>query len=177
MTWNASPRTRLDFFIACVLLLGIVAPYAADSGHNYPNAPSFTGRDINNRLISTDTLLLHGPVIVDFWATWCVPCMLELKALKKLSKKYKNKNITIIAVSLDNQAEIAKVKQMTAANKWPFTVIVDLGKKISEKYHVTSVPALFMIDTDGTIRYSSRGYVTGDEVKIEEAIDGLSDPR
>ena len=150
--------------------------HGAGSQRNLPEAPSFIARDIHNRLVSLDSLLNNGPVIIDFWATWCVPCMLELKALKKLSKKYKDKNLTIIAVSLDNQAEIAAVKQMTAANRWPFTVIVDIGKKISEKYHVTSVPALFLIDTDGKISYSSRGYVTGDEVKLEEAINGLSDP-
>ena len=176
MTRNTSQRTRVGFCIACVFFLGIVAPYAADSGSNFPNAPSFIGRDIHNRLVSLDTMRLHGPVIVDFWATWCVPCLVELKALKKLSKKHKDKHLTIVAVSLDNQAEIAKVKQMAAANRWPFTVIIDVGKKISEKYHVTSVPALFLIDGDGKIRYNSRGYVTGDEVKLEKAINGLFEP-
>ena len=176
MTNTTSQRTRLDFYIACVFFLGVIASYAAGSSNNLPDAPSFIARDIHNRLVSIDTLRLHGPVIVDFWATWCVPCMLELKALKKLSKKYKDKNFTVVAISLDNQAEIAKVKQMVEANRWPFTVAVDADKKISEKYHVTSVPALFLIDTGGKIRYSSRVYVTGDEVKLEEAINELSDP-
>jgi cytochrome c biogenesis protein CcmG/thiol:disulfide interchange protein DsbE len=176
MTSTDLQRTRTGFRIACVFFLCALMAHGAGSQRNLPEAPSFIARDIHNRLVSLDSLLNNGPVIVDFWATWCVPCMLELKALKKLSKKYKDKNLTIIAVSLDNQAEIAAVKQMTAANRWPFTVIVDIGKKISEKYHVTSVPALFLIDTDGKISYSSRGYVTGDEVKLEEAINGLSDP-
>ena len=176
MTSTELQRTRWGFLIACMFFWGVVASYAGESGNDFPDAPSFVARDIHNRIVSLDSLRKNGPVIVDFWATWCVPCMLELKALKKLSKKYKDKNLTIIAISLDNQAEIAKVKQMTAANRWPFTVAVDAGKKIGEKYHVTSVPALFLIDTGGKVRYSSRVYVIGDEVKLEEAINELSDP-
>ncbi|MBN1129320.1 MAG: TlpA family protein disulfide reductase [Chitinispirillaceae bacterium] len=147
----------------------------ADTQSARSDAPSFSARDINNRVVSIDSLRSRGPVVIDFWATWCVPCMLEFKALTKLAKKYKDKQLTIIAVSQDNPSEIAKVKQLAAANKWPFVVVIDAGKKIAAKYQVRSVPALFLVHTDGKILYSSRGFVTGDEVKLEEAIRELPD--
>ncbi|MBN1128910.1 MAG: TlpA family protein disulfide reductase [Chitinispirillaceae bacterium] len=174
MTTASIQRTRTVFRIACVLF-GAALSYGADPQSARSCAPSFVARDINNRLVSLDSLTVKGPVIIDFWATWCVPCMLEFKALKKLHKKYEDKQLTIVAISQDNPSEIAKVKQMVAANKWPFIVVIDAGKKISAKYQVRSVPALFIVRTDGKICYSSRSFVSGDEVKLEEAIRGLPD--
>jgi cytochrome c biogenesis protein CcmG/thiol:disulfide interchange protein DsbE len=175
MTCTASQRTRTDFRFACVFFLCVFLAHGADPKRNLADAPSFIARDINNRVVSIDSLRVKGPVVVDFWATWCVPCLLELKALKKLAKQYKDKQLTVVAISQDNPGEIAKVKQMVAAKKWPFIVVIDAGKKIAAKYQVRSVPALFLVQADGKVLYSSRGFVTGDEVKLEEAIRELPD--
>jgi cytochrome c biogenesis protein CcmG/thiol:disulfide interchange protein DsbE len=167
--------TRTLIRIACIFFLSAMGATVAGPTKGLSTAPSFTARDINNRLVSLDSLKSRGPVIVSFWATWCVPCLMEFRALKKLAKKYADKNLSIVAVSLDTPAETAKVKQMAAANRWPFTVVIDAGKTISSKYQVTAVPALFLIDSDGNILLSTRGYITGDEKKLEEAIRGLPD--
>jgi hypothetical protein len=62
---------------------------------------------------------------------------------------------------------------MAAMKKWPFVIVMDKGKAIAQKYHVTSLPALFLVGTDGQIHFSTRGFTTGDETELEEKIRAL----
>jgi peroxiredoxin len=165
---SCSPRTRLRN--ACVLFLSVASIIAAGSPDNLPTAPRFTLRDINNRLVSTDSLIARGPLIIDFWATWCVPCMAEFRAIEKLLKKHADKKLTVLAISEDGPSEAAKVKQMATTKKWPFIVAMDKGRNIAQKFNVSALPSLFLIGSDGKIRLTSRGYVTGDEAKLEKVL-------
>ena len=164
-------NTRLYITVAC--LLGALSAQAEDVGALRIKAPAFTARDLRNKLVSTDSLLAKGPLIIDFWATWCVPCKEEFEALKKTLRTFSGKNLTVLAVNEDGPSEIAKVKQMVAMRKLPFVVVMDNGKAIMRNYNVTALPTLFLIGTDGTIRYFSRGYISGDEVKLEEKLHEL----
>ncbi|MBN1574939.1 MAG: TlpA family protein disulfide reductase [Chitinispirillaceae bacterium] len=162
--------TRRWLHVACILFSSVAMIIAAEPGGNLPAAPRFSVRDINNRLVSIDTLIARGPLIVDFWATWCAPCMAEFRAIEKLVKKYGDKNLTVLAVSEDGPSEAAKVKQTVRMKKWPFIVVMDNGRSIAQKFNVTALPALFLIGSDGKIRMHTRGFVPGDEAKLEEEL-------
>jgi cytochrome c biogenesis protein CcmG, thiol:disulfide interchange protein DsbE len=136
-------------------------------------APAFTARDLRNKLVSTDTLLAEGPLIIDFWATWCAPCKEEFKALKKIVTTYRAQNLRVLAVNEDGPSEITKVRQTVAMTKLPFIVVTDNDKSIMELYNVTALPSLFLVGTDGTIHLFSRGYIAGDEKKLEQKIQEL----
>lgn len=153
-----------------VLFSFAVSIFAAEPNSGLPKAPHFTARDVNNRLVSTDSLIVRGPLIIDFWATWCSPCLAEFRAIEKLLKKYENKNVTVLAVSEDGPSEAARVKQMAATNKWPFIVVMDNSRSIAQKFNVSALPSLFLIGSDGKIRMNTRGYVVGDEAKLEKEL-------
>jgi peroxiredoxin len=157
-------------FIVMFLFPTAAAP-AGDA--ELPQAPSFTVRDINNRLISIDSLLGHGPLIVDFWATWCTHCMREMKALQVIVEKYGSPKVTVLAISQDAPAEITRVKQMVRLKKWPFIVAIDNGKNIAQKFQVTALPSLFVIGSDGKLHAMSRGFTPGDEEKLDGVIREL----
>ena len=162
--------TRAGLYNACLLFFFITANTAADPVEKLSAAPRFTVRDINNRLVSIDTLIARGPLIIDFWATWCAPCLAEFKTIEKLVKKYSDKNLTVLAVSEDGPSETARVKQMVRMKKWPFIVVMDNGRNIAQKFNVTALPALFLIGSDGKIHMHTRGFVPGDEAKLEEKL-------
>lgn len=142
-----------------------------------PQAPSFSVRDINNRLVSTDSLLKKGPVIVDFWATWCIHCMSEMKMLTRLVEKYGADRFTVLAISQDAPAERSKVRQVAKSKKWPFTIAIDNGKSIAQSYQVNALPALFLVGKDGTIAAVARGFTAGDEATLEETLGRLLDAK
>jgi cytochrome c biogenesis protein CcmG, thiol:disulfide interchange protein DsbE len=158
---------KSQVFLAAVCVFSVMA---AQPGKELPTAPVFTARDIDNRLVFIDSLIARGPLIIDFWATWCAPCMAEFRALEKIVKKYAGKGMTVLAINEDGPAEAAKVKQMAAMKKWPFIVVIDNGKSIAQKFNVNAMPSLFLIQGDGKIHMFTRGYVAGDEVKLEEEL-------
>jgi peroxiredoxin len=154
----------------CLSLFAGMPILAAGPAGPLTTAPRFTVRDINNRTVSIDTLIAHGRLIIDFWATWCKPCMDEFRAVEKLVKKYGDSTLTVLAVSEDGPSEAARVKQTALAKKWPFIVVMDNGKNIAQKFNVNALPTMFFIGTDGAIRFRTQGFVTGDEAKLEEEL-------
>jgi len=155
--------------ISFACLLFFTLPIRAQE-QSLPTAPSFTVRDINNKLISTDSLIAKGPLIIDFWASWCAPCMAEFNALKKIAAEHKDKNLQVLAISQDTPSEVAKVKQTVKTRRVPFIVAMDKDKSIGQKYFVNALPSLYLIGIDGKVHLRTRGFVTGDDVKLEKEI-------
>jgi cytochrome c biogenesis protein CcmG/thiol:disulfide interchange protein DsbE len=96
-------------------------------------------------------------VILSFWATYCKPCQKEIPQLKAFADKHKADNVLALCISVDKEGEavvapFVKEKGLTAQ------VLLDPYMKTSERYGVRSLPALFIIDTLGIIRYCSHGY-------------------
>jgi len=91
-------------------------------------------------------------VLLDFWASWCTPCLNELPNLKAAYKKYKSKGFEIVSVSVDDSAEdwIKAVKDNTMnwVQLWNGE---DMQNSAAVKYSITAIPATFLIDADGTI--------------------------
>jgi len=174
--------SKISFFsIVCSIITGgfVLSASAAEtpSPADHPAAPSFTIRDIRNKLIVTDSLLKKGPVIIDFWATWCVHCMTEMKALQHLVDTIGHDRFTVLAISQDGPAERSKVIQTASVKKWPFIIAIDNGKSVSRSYQVNALPALFLIGTDGRIHVFSRGFSAGDEAALEATLRRMLDEK
>ena len=111
---------------------------------------------INGQKISTKDL--KGKVIVvDFWATWCGPCVGEMPHMKKLYADYKDKGVEFIGVSLDQpeaQGGLKALKDFVAKNEigWPqYYQGKGWGSEFSSGWGINSIPHVFVIDQDGKI--------------------------
>ena len=94
-------------------------------------------------------------VMIDFWATWCGPCMAEVPGLVKVYNKYHDKGFEVLGVSLDNEKTVEKLKPVTTEKGMTWTQVCD-GKgwkaDIAQKYVVEGIPACWLVDGDtGTI--------------------------
>lgn len=107
---------------------------------------------------------LRGKVLViDWWATWCVPCIQSLPRMKEIYAEFKDKGVEFVGVSLDKaEAEggLAALKEFVQKNElaWP-QYYLNGDATFQQKYRVTSIPTVFVVDKDGTI-VSIDGYRT-----------------
>ena len=108
-------------------------------------------------------------IIVNFWASWCIPCRQEIPRLKTLFEKFRIQGLEIVAISVDQEAD--KARAFAADNSLNFFVSIDpgLGKTIAGD----SIPVSLFIDRTGTLRYRKLGYEEGDEREIESVITEL----
>jgi len=94
-------------------------------------------------------------VLVNFWATWCVPCRDEMPSIQRLKEKLAGRPFEVLAVNLDEPE--ARVRKFLTQMKVDFTVLLDPEKKVAKAWEARILPASFVIGPDGRIRYSLVG--------------------
>lgn len=133
-------------------------------------APNFELENLEGDVSELYEYVGKGPVLLSFWATWCKPCVEELKAYNRIYKEYKEQGFTLIAISVDSERSISKVKPYISSMGYDFTVLLDPNSDVARLYYARQVPFTVMIDIDGNILYSHIGYSRGDEIKVEEIV-------
>ena len=131
-------------------------------------APAFTLKDVDGKAVTLADY--KGKVVmVDFWATWCGPCKMELPHLVELQKQYADKNFVILGLSMDEDPP-ATVKKFAQDNGIPYTIVMS-DQDTQSKYGVTGYPTAFVIDKAGVIRNVFQGYT--DKAILDNAIRPL----
>jgi peroxiredoxin len=136
-------------------------------------APAFTRPDLSGKPVSLAAL--RGKlVLVDFWASWCAPCLIEIPHLIALRKQHAG-NLEIIGVSMDDDA--ASAKQVAAKHPFNYPLVmgdVALGKSFGG---VLGLPALFLIGPDGKVVQSWRGEIKPEALDHAIALAAASPSR
>lgn len=114
------------------------------------------------------------PIVVNFWATWCGPCKMELPAFDTLYQQYKDQ-VHFLMVNLTDSVDetMESVSDFVTKNNYTFPVYYDTDMDAALTYYITSVPRTLFIDSDGTIAYGYMGAISKDilETYIQEILD------
>jgi len=134
-------------------------------------APQFTLRNLDGNRVSLDSF--KGQVVVlNFWATWCVPCRIEMPAFEKLYRRYRSEGVTVLGVSLDKGAD-EKVRNFVEEYQLSFPILMDLDGKAEKLYPSVSIPFTFVIDKSGRIVARVDGAKNWESKETFEAIEFL----
>jgi peroxiredoxin len=133
---------------------------------------NFTLLDLDGNPVSLSDL--EGrPVIINFWATWCAPCRIEMPELQEAYDAYQDEELAILALNQDEPADLAReyfVDEMGLT----FTALLDDNSAISIAFGTFGLPTTFFIDAEGTITAIHRGPMTLEQIEgyLEETIAG-----
>jgi peroxiredoxin len=139
----------------------------------HAQVPSLQLKDINGKTVNTANIIKNNgkPVIISFWATWCKPCLRELKAIHEVYADWQDETgVKMIIVSIDQAQDANKVKPLVDGNGWEYEVLLDPNSDFKRAMNVQNVPHVFVLDGKGKIVYNHAGYVDGGEEDIYEAL-------
>lgn len=160
--WNPAALS-----IAILLVTAVASPLSARGFA----ASNWTLPTPDGNEVTLHDALADGPVVVSFWATWCIPCLKEMPALNELAAEFAGR-ATFIAISVDNSKSMAKVGPLVRAKGWDNVVVaLDAAGTVQQMLQVLSPPYVVVYDTHGVEVYRHEGYKKGDELELKEALE------
>ena len=163
------------FLVASFVLL-LVAPsmdlaVASNLLEQKTKAPNFKSTGMDGEKIQLEDFLGKGPVVVDFWATWCKPCIKELPYIQRMHEEYEEQGLTVLAVTIDSPRSQSRVKPFIKGRKFTFQVVMDGSQDVFRGLQGRgTIPYVVVIDPEGYVRYRHTGYRPGDEVELENVV-------
>jgi peroxiredoxin len=121
-------------------------------------APGFTLSDLEGNEVSL-AHLRGQPVIINFWATWCAPCQVEMPALEQAYQERKDEGLVILAVNRDEDPG-AVARFFYEELGLSFTPLLDEEARVNDQYRVFNLPTTFFVDGEGIIQGIHRGVLT-----------------
>ena len=132
-------------------------------------APDFSLPSIYADRPAVSLNALQGKTVyVDFWASWCAPCLLSLPLYNEMYHKYKDQGLEVVAISVDNPIEDGL--EFLLDTPLDFLIPADPDGDIAELFQVFGMPTSYLIEPDGTVSLVHMGFRKGDIEIIEEAI-------
>lgn len=134
-------------------------------------APQFTLRNLEGNHVSLSGF--KGQVVIlNFWATWCAPCRVEMPSFENLYRRYRSRGLTVLAVSLDKGAD-EKVRDFAEEYQLSFPVLLDADGEAEKLYPSISIPFTFVIDKSGRVVARVDGAKNWESDETFEAIERL----
>jgi len=114
----------------------------------------------------------HGKVVViNFWASWCPPCVHEMPSMSKLKKELRDKPFTILAINLGESPD--DIARFLKSHPVGFPVLLDPRQNLSIKWKVFAFPTSYLLDKKGAIRYSVAGGIDWNTKEVQDVINDL----
>ena len=133
----------------------------------------FKLRNLDGDLVNLEDFLGEKVIILDFWATWCKPCVKSLPKMEAIYQEFKESGLIVFGINEDGPRSLAKVEPFANSLGLSFPVLLDENRDVVRQYHISGFPTAIVIGKDKKIAHTVRGYRPGDEETLREKIETL----
>ncbi len=157
------------YLLSMVCCLFLVAAFAQEGALTLPsvNVKTLDGKKFNTQDIENE----GKPVIICFFATWCKPCMMELKNIAEVYEEWQEETgVKIYAVSIDDSRSSQKVAPLVSGQSWEYEVLLDENSDFKRAMNVGDIPHTFVLNGKKEIVYQHTSYAPGAEQEYIEKV-------
>ena len=129
--------------------------------------------DLDGQMVDLGASLGKGPLLIDFWATWCKPCQAALPRLSKLYVDLHPRGLQMFGINEDTPRSVSQVKPFIKSHGFQFPVVLDLNHDAQTRLNVIGMPATLLVDSSGKVVYTLFVYTPGETEKLREQIEPL----
>jgi cytochrome c biogenesis protein CcmG/thiol:disulfide interchange protein DsbE len=169
---NRVKEVLLLIILASVVTVGLVMS-GCSSGSSAPSvgslAPDFQFYNSQEELVSLSDLR-GEPVILNFWATWCGPCVYEMPYLQQVYEEWSDDGLVLLTINMGGTS--SQVKEFLQDHDLSLPVLLDPNRNLAAQYNISHIPTTFFIDMDGTIQAVRVGAFPNKEA-IEDDLDKI----
>ena len=168
-------RKPINLIAAVLLWLCLLPSSGVQAGELevYPDVaptPALTLNDLGGKPRSLQDYRGHV-VLVNFWASWCAPCLVEMPGIQRLKESLAGKPFTVLAVNFRESRE--KVWRFRKLLQVDFPLLLDADGRSASDWQVAVYPTTYLVGTDGRIRYVAYGRLKWDDPAIKRTIEDM----
>lgn len=171
----------MRYWFAGVMLVGLLTVGSAQAQQKLspvpgrPAAPDFTLTDVKGKQHRLSTQ--RGKVVfVNFWATWCPPCLKEMPSMQRAWKTLKHEDFTMYAVNVGEDEELIATFMFQIGVDLDFPLLLDRDSSVVKQWKAPGLPTTYIVDPDGRIAYRAVGERAWDDPQILREIRALMRP-
>ena len=138
--------------------------------------PDIEVRDLDKNWVALNDLKGEKLTVVDFWATWCKPCVSAIPKLNTIADEFSAKGVNFIGINVDGPRNQAKVKPFVKTLKINYTIILDPNQELVNELNVSAYPTLLVYNDKGKEVFVHEGFNPGDEKLIKKELQKLLEP-
>lgn len=165
-------KMLLILFVSCLFLNSSIS-------QDVKTIPSASIKNLKNETIDTKTFNNEGkPFVINFWATWCKPCIMELNAINEVYEDWQTETgVKIFAISVDDSRSSKKVAPFVKSRNWKYDNYLDENSDFKRAMNVNNPPHTFLYNGKGELVWQHNGYAPGDEEELYKQIKKLLDEK
>ena len=160
---------------ALIFLIALASSgmYSNDARAVGEAAPDISLRDIDGVLVNLSDY--EGQVVlINFWATWCQPCQVEMPHLQQMYTDFADQGFVVLSISIDEARSASMVKPLIRSYGYTFPVLLDRDTSVVSVYNPSKIlPYTALLDREHRIQVVHQGYNPGDEVGLRAEVEAL----
>lgn len=137
------------------------------------DAPSYRAATLDGGELSLAELE-GSPVLLNFWATWCTPCRQETPFLQSIHERYRGQDLRVVGVSMDSPGTTGEIRTFAKRYGVTYTILHDAGSRGMDVFSIMGLPATYILDAEGTIRFVRIGPVSEQDRAFHEVLEGVT---